>query len=493
MGMDGRAPQIRFVRRRPFRRPGSEHGAIAIMAVGALLIICAFFSLALDLSRVFNRKMEMQSVADGAALAAAAELDGTKAGITKAMQKVGVLFGIQRMFGGPSFNYRQDGMLWADKAIEFSTSPDGPWIKLDVATAKKEPNSLLYVRVNTAGLDMSYGEVSTFFLPVISSDTTPISVSAHAVAGPSGIAVSPLAVCAMRPEEPKRNRAGELEEFGYRRGVSYDLMQLNPDAADTGKSFLIHPFAGPGATGSSASDFNTVAPFVCTGTMAISRVTGGKIPVSSPFPLNELFDQLNSRFDVYVEPCRAETSPPDKNIMQYVNSTSGVPWMGWVPEKQSANLYADTANHKRWTVAGPDPAVTGTKIVQHGPLWSYSKAVKYADPAPSTGYVSYGTSNWKDLYNLGQTLPGTPSYPSTTTPYMSTNSLYSASPSHPGVRQRRVLNVPLLACPVSDGKATVLGIGKFFMTVKADSTHLYAEFAGLTEEQPLRTRIRLYP
>lgn len=494
MGTDQGAPRVRYVRRQAFRPPGHEDGAIAIMAAGALLLLCAFCGLALDLSRVYNRKMEMQSAADAAALAAAIELDGTKAGITRAAQKANALFAIPLTFGGPSVNYRQDSITWSDDAIEFGQTPNGPWIPRDTAAGKTEPNGLLYTRVRTARLDASYGQVSTWLASVVSDDLAVLSTAARAVAGPSAIAVSPLGLCIMR-SEPKRSHGGELEEYGFRRGVSYDLMQLNTESSTTGQSFLIHPFTAPGATESSTIDFNTVAPFVCTGTLGIARVTGGKISVSSPFPLGDLYQQLNSRFDSYTLPCNPDTAPPDKNIKEYTYNNGSVPWMGWTAERQSANRHEDTANgnHKLWTVAGPDPSPAGTTIQKYGPLWAYAKAVRYADPMPSGGYVAYVPStNWKDLYNMGSALPAATSYPSTM-PYLSSNATYSSAPSRTGLRDRRILNVPLLECPVSEGKATVKGIGRFFMTVKADTTHLYAEFAGMADEQTLRTRVRLYP
>jgi hypothetical protein len=61
------------------------------------------------------------------------------------------------------------------------------------------------------------------------------------------------------------------------------------------------------------------------------------------------------------------------------------------------------------------------------------------------------------------------------------------------MRGRRVLNIPLLACPVSGDRATIRAIGKFFMTVPAKSNLLIGEFAGVTPEQSLGTRVRLYP
>jgi hypothetical protein len=460
------------------------------MALGALLIICGICGLALDLSRVYNRKMEMQSAADAAAVGAAIELDGTKAGISRAAQKVASLFAIPVQYGGPSFRYHNESMSWSDGAIKFSTTPDGPWITRDVAAARAEPNGLLYVQVDTGGLDASYGQVDTWFMPVVASNLATASAAARAVAGPSAIAVLPLGICAMRPQA-KRNRNGELEEYGFRRGVTYDLMQLNPEAPDTGQTFLIHPFAGPGSTGPSASDFATVAPSVCTGTMGIARVTGGQISISAPFPLSDLYQQLNSRFDSYTAPCNPDTAPPDKNVKRYTYNDGSAPWMVTLPDGQASTVYPDAIARTRWTVAGPDPSPSTTKASQYGVLWSYAKAVKYADPAPAGGYVAYDKSNWNTLYTPGQPSAKS-SYPSPT-PYFASGSTYSSSPTHPGVRDRRVLNVALLSCPVAGNTATVNGIGRFFMTVPADGTHLYAEFAGLADEQTLRTRVKLYP
>jgi hypothetical protein len=58
-----------------------------------------------------------------------------------------------------------------------------------------------------------------------------------------------------------------------------------------------------------------------------------------------------------------------------------------------------------------------------------------------------------------------------------------------------VLNVPLLQCPVPAGTsatATVVGIAKFFMTVPATATAVYAEFAGMNTETALGGNARLY-
>lgn len=490
MGTEPGTARMRRSNRLASGRPAREDGAVAAMTLGAIAMLCGFCCLALDLSRVYNRKIELQSVADAAAVSAAIELDGTRAGLTRAAQKVASLFAVPVTYGGPSYGYAPEPIAWSSDAIEFAASPNGPWMSSGDAAARSVPNGLLYAKIDTAGLDPAYGEVRTLFLSVVSDDEPIVSTAARAVAGPSGISVMPFAICAMHTDE-KRSRNGELEEFGFRHGVSYDLMQLNPAASGNGQTFLIHPFSGPGAGPTSAVDFDLVAPSICTGIMGIARVTGGRVPVSYPFPLDDYYQQFNSRFDTYTAPCTSDTAPPDKNIKEYKFDDGSASWMATSPQGQASALHADTVNHKRWTVAGPFPSPAGTTAAQYGPLWSYAKAVRYADPMPSGGYVAYTTSNWNDLYTPGE--PGAKaSYPSTT-PYQTGGLTYGLLPSSTGVRDRRVLNVPLLSCPVSGNSATVKGIGRFFMTVKADDAHLYAEFAGLAEEQTLRTRVRLYP
>lgn len=488
MGMNNGTPHMRCNRHVACKRPGREDGAVGIMGAAAIIILCGFCSLALDLSRVYNRKMELQSVADAAAVSAAIELDGTKDGLTRAAQKAASLFAIPVMYGGPNYGYIAQAMAWSDGAIRFGGTPDGPWLSGGEAAARSTPNGLLYVEIDTGRLDPAYGRVRALLLPVVSDDGAIISTAARAVAGPTAIGVMPFGICAMHTDE-RRDRNGELEEYGFRRGVSYDLMQLNPESASAGQTFLIHPFAGPGAASTPPSHFDSVAPSVCTGVMGMARITGGKVPVQSPFALGDYYRQFNSRFDDYAAPCTPDTAPPDRNVKPYKFDDGSVSWMTTPPQAQASALLEDSDNRKRWTVAGPYPSPAGTSAAQYGPLWTYARAVRFADPAPAGGYVAFPTSSWKDLYTPGE--PTAKSYPSLP-PYQTGGATHGQSPSHAGVRDRRVLNVPLLSCPVSGSSATVRGVGRFFMTVKADETHLYAEFAGLAEEQTLHTRVRLH-
>lgn len=478
------------------RLPVRECGAIAIMFSGALFIIIAFFVLALDLSQVHNRKMELQNAADSAALAAAAQLNGTEQGINNALKEVEARFSIPEW--PVSYQYGKKTMTWSDLAIEFGSSPDGPW--RSAADAKTSSDGLLFVKVDTRGLDASYGNVNVLFLGVFSNSSV-TSTSARAVAGRSAIKVTPLGICAMR-DEARRNHNGELEEHGFRRGVSYNLLDLNRPGSSAGQTFTVNPL--PGTTPITNTD--TLAPFVCTGTMAMARLTGGKVVVSPSFPLSSLYYHLNSRFGSYSAPrvpCDARTAPADANIKEYTYD-GGSPWMDAQPEGQSAKLL-ETAE-RRWTVAGPDTAPAGTTDVQFGPLWSYAKAVPYAsyeqagDPEPAGGYSTYDTTAWETLYAPGKPKTSTttpyPTDPATPTPYAYKNgTVFFRGPAatNKSIRGRRVLNLPLLACPVSGSKATVLGIGKFFMTRTATASAVYGEFAGLVSEQALGTQVELYP
>jgi hypothetical protein len=283
--------------------------------------------------------------------------------------------------------------------------------------------------------------------------------------------------------------------------VSYDLLNLNRPDATAGQTFVVNPLA----TTTPITDVATLAPFICTGTMAMTRLTGGRVTVSSPFPMSNLYFHLNSRFGSYTAPtapCDAASAPADVNVKQYTYN-GGSPWMAKTPSGQSATLLR--SDNRRWTIVGPDATPGGTTDVQYGPLWSYAKAVQYSsyqlagDPEPAGGYGTFDTSAWSTLYPPGPTTSTTTPYPSssdTPTPYSYTSgtTFYSApQTSNKSVAKRRVLNLPLLACPVTGNKATVVGIGKFFMTVSASAGSLYGEFAGLAPEQALGAQVALYP
>lgn len=484
-------------------RKGKQRGSIAVMFAVMVAVLFGFIGLAFDLSLVYNRKAELQSLADTTALAAANRLVGTTAGVQSALLAAANEALTFR------YQYRKFPVEWSNSAIKFSasaTAADSDW--RDAGAALASPDGLLFVKVDTRELDPSYGTINTMFMGILSDANATATSSGLAIAGRSSINVTPLAICALSPTpaNPRSNLGPpanvELEEYGFRRGVGYNLMNLSPDSTTTPDNFVVNPIDPLGAAGSPANTAAaTVSPFVCAGTMPMPRVMGATISVGRPFPIDTLFNQLNSRFDQYAGGlCKPERAPPDANVRAYFNATA-VPWMSVVPQGQTAET--STVGGKLWTIASPTTGVSGTTLGSaYGPLWSFAKAVPFSAytagvPEPASGYATFAAnaSVWGTLYQFGKPTPT--SYPAAT-PYSASAGANFQAPSianRPGLRLRRVLNVPLLSCPVAAGAnatATVLAIGKFFMTVPATPTAISAEFAGVVQDQALGGPVELF-
>jgi Flp pilus assembly protein TadG len=494
-----------------------QDGAVAVVFAVALIGLIGICGLALDLAVVYNRKVEMRNVADAAALNAARRLNGTATGINDAVTAAAAAATSLR------YQYDRTTIAWSASAIRFSTSPDrnGDWV--DAGTAAATAARIFYVKVDTSQLD-SAGDVQTMLMPVLNSTFATVTANSDAIAGRTSIDVAPLAVCAMPPNPalppspavPRPNSASyvELVEYGFRRGVSYDLMNLNPGlnpGTVATANFVVNPLAPPGTAGS-ANDMqpSTVGPYVCTGTLDIPRLAGDTIAVAQPFPLPSLYKQLNSRFDQYEDGlCNFHAAPPDINIKSFISTLSIVPpWMK-TPTVQTAVCNGGKAAvpcttptdvMKLQTIADLPPP--GGTAAQYGPVWAYAKAVPFSayvsgvpEPSPN-GYTTFPTASWSTLYG-GQTV-GVGTYPSgSSTPYKAgsgVNFLAPVAAHKPGAKGRRVLNVPLLDCSVAPGNtATVLAIGRFFMTVPATATSLAAEFAGAVPLQYIDGRVSLFP
>jgi Flp pilus assembly protein TadG len=465
-------------RRNRLRRKGSEDGAIAIMTSFVLIVMLGMLAMALDLSRSYNRKTELQSLADAVALAAAATLDGTPAGVDRAIAAA-----VQT--SGYNYSYNTTPISWSGAALTFGTDANGGsggWV--DGATAKANASKILFARVDTSALDPVHADVDNYFMPVLSPALATTNVTASAVAGRDSLNVLPLAICANSNTNAASLPSGELVEFGFRRGVSYNLMNLNPGGS-TPENFLVNPIAPPGTVGTTMMNrMDVVAPFVCTGRLAIPTLGGGDITVERGFPISSLYVHLNSRFGT-VTSCQSSTAPADPNVRTY--DLTNASWMKYKPDGLSANALTNPL----LTVAEQP---TGATQTAYGPLWSYAKAAKYSSYVtnggvePTNGYSTYSTTDWSTLYNPGK--PVAQSYPGTT-PYQANGGGATYKPS----RNTRVLNIPLLRCPVPAGTsstATVVGIAKFFMTVPASASALYAEFAGMNTEAALGGNARLY-
>ena len=486
----------------PYPRPARQRGVIAILFTLMVMALLSMAGLALDLALVYNRKAELQALADTAALAAARELNGTVAGINNAVAAAA------SAAQNYPYQYNKQSVPWSSAALRFaaaSSTPDVGWV--DAAAAQSAPTSMLFAKVDTAALDATVSSVATIFMRFSGNAPSVIQAPARAVAGRLSIQVTPLAICAQAPTAAaSRANSGsstynELVEFGFRRGVAYDLMNLNPNGT-TPANFLIDPLSPPGTPGSSANfGTATVGPFVCAGSMLMSSVMGGALHVQRGFPLAALHTHLNSRFDNYSGGnCTPEGAPPDSNIRTY--SYASITWMSTAATTQTAASWTN-AGTRLWTRADPLPGDPSNTAPLYGPLWAFAKAVPYsaytASPVePVNGYNSFSTSAWSTLYTPGPPAAvGYPSAQASSTPYSTTsggNYLAPSAAHQPGLSRRRVLNVALLSCPVPAGataQASVLGVGRFFMTVPATATSLPAEFAGVAAPSSLSGAVEL--
>lgn len=500
-----------FVRLRDNQAPAgsarparAQKGAVAIMFCVTLLVIFGIFGMTFDLARMYNRRIEMQTLADSVALAAARELNGTAQGVTNALDKA------NQAASKIKYDYGMSTISWSNSAIKFGASPRKLDAWLDSGAASASPQGLLYAKVDTTDLASPQGTIVTWFIRILPSGPTSATANGRAIAGPSMINVTPFAICAMSSlAGDKRANPGsagppaaaakdELLQYGFRRGVGYDLMRLNSETT-TPENFLVNPIAPPGTTGV-AADMTTAAvePFLCAGTMAMPRVTGGAITVASQFPLGTLFDRFNSRFDDYTSGnCDPWAAPPDTNVRSYdKNVAANIPWMSPANPQQVAE--STTTGGKLRTLEDVLPSTTSTAD-QHGVLWAFAKAVPFSSynagqPEPAGGYATFSTTDWPSLYDPGRPTALGSYHTGSATPYSTLLTSTAPAIAHrPGIKYRRVLNVPLLSCPVSGSSATVLAVGKFFMTVPASATHLYAEFAGVASESALATKVELHP
>ena len=471
------------------RRQG-QRGAMLIAFSILLIVVLGFIGLALDVGQVIGRKTELQNLADNAALAAASELVGTAEGLAAAVTKA-------RSSAAEKSAYRRrmQGAMLSDASIRFASAADAPASDWHAAPGVPDPATALFVRVDTQASEPSLGSVATAFLGAWSPALRTLDTGARAVAGRSSLRLTPLAVCALSASEASaRTNAAlpsvqELLEYGFRRGVGYNLLKLNPHGA-TAEHFVLNPLGQPGSVGTPAQVSEAaIVPFVCTGTVLYGHIGATAVHVHRPFPA-ALWPAFNARFNLHAgSGCHPVTAPPDTNIRAFPNTAANW-WMTNTPDAPSA---LSTGN-PLLSVADPEANATPPAVGSYGPLWSFSRAAKYGNPKPAGGYLPFATGDWARLYPASPAAPLAKSgYPGTGSPYL-TLGFQTAPTGNTGVAQRRVLHVALLACPVPAGTdvlAQVRGIGRFFMTAPASNGVLSAEFAGLASEGELGGAVEL--
>ena len=445
-----------------------ERGSLLVMTALVLPLAIGVCGLALELSMAFQRQSQLQQVADTVALSAAQQLDGTASGIAMAGSAASVVVANRQVRGV--------GRVWLNTAVlSFAAGPDGPW--LEYSAAQGAPAGLRLARADRAGQGDGFTvRRGASGRSVGGSDAT--TVGARAVAGPNGLRVLPLAICAPSSSAVATRYNGpgldERIEYGLRFGVAYNLLALNPaPGASSGEYFLVDPASPPGSPAlPSSTDSSQVAPFMCAGKLAYNSLAGAlHVRRNAGF---ELWQQLNSRFGSYggSDGCDPYTAPPDSNVREYRGALAS--WISSYPPQAVAAASTPAAGKPLVSVADGAYPLPAIPPAQYGTLWAYG-------PARRSNNSNFQFSHWNSLY------PGSPAFSATGTSWPAggvyNNTGFMTAPTgNPGRKDRRLLYVPLLACPLPAGAnvdGTVLAVARFFMTAQASATEVPGEFAGI--------------
>jgi Flp pilus assembly protein TadG len=452
----------------PIRR---QRGAIAIMFGLTLVVLLAAGGLVIDLGHLYVLKSELQNGADSGALAGAKELDTTAAGVARAATKA-LAYAQQN-----SFNF-SSALVLDSSNLAFATHPNGPWYS--VGEAQANPYSMSFIRLDTGARS-----VPTYLMGVAGIPT--IATAAVAVAGRSVVDIIPLGVCSVPPHSrysvPEAS-TGELREFGFRRGTTYDLLQLGKIAGPP-DAMLINPVdSPPAACDPSHSSAHFAAPFLCQGNSAISS-NATHVYANTGMSAGPIEKALNSRFNDYTggSACSPASAPPDRNVREYIHDDGSVDWMSTPQDKQEQPISSSGL---------PQPATSSS---DQGVLWTYSRPVR-------TDGTPFGTDDWDDLY--GPISAITANYPAgpTASPYAQSSGPHFLAPAtNTPTSHRRLMNLAIIDCNLATGGAMscrrlpVLGFGRFFLQRRAALTGpdkgLWVEFAGLIEPVP-NAEIKLY-
>lgn len=476
-----------------------QGGAVAIMV--GLLSVLVFFGLlgiAVDLSLLYVRKTELQNAADAAALSGAKDLNQTAAGVTSAINDAITTFsqnvGSNTIVGVSisSANLRLGSCPNPSDRLPLRT-PNCTFVAASSVTSDSQAAGLTFMEVNT-GTQSS----PAFFMPVHTQGAvTTTGTYGYAVAGQFLQTVTPIAVCAVTSTKTITYPTGEQLEYGFRRGISYNIINLDPLGHSPNK-LLLNPVDTP-ATGCSPSHSSAsfTNPFLCIGNSAVAAniTSSPTVYVNTGFS-SSASAQLNSRFDVFGGPskCDPTTAPPDTNIKQYPHGATTTQWMAAPQATQDTVGQTIVSTIPDYFNSSSPSTPRAMTYANYGVLSAYSQALK------SDGTTFAATNaNWHSLYSAASGATPPTSYPSPS-PYASGLSAYKQSPSGAhgtGVTGRRVLNLVIVDCTTLSGSgscATIkaLGIGRFFMMQQANlPSSVIAEFAGLITPVPQGT-IQLY-
>ncbi len=271
----------------------SEQGSIlATSAIGMLSIMLAV-GMAIDISRFYLVKTELQNAADAAALAAVSALNGAGLGITRAVNEATKQLN--------NYDFNKTGIQIA--TVEFSQTLEGSYV--NAAAAQLQADKIRFVRVTT-----SPSSVAVSFAVMVLGNSKDLSATATA-----GYSVPLSDICDFLPISvidygtpivPGQTYTFRAQSGAFVSPGNYQILALaGPGGTDAriGLGAGVDACAGPGST------YNVDTK---------TGVTAGAVRQG-----------INTRFDDYqtsqVDPA---VMPPDNNIQEnitYAQYKSGTP------------------------------------------------------------------------------------------------------------------------------------------------------------------------
>jgi Flp pilus assembly protein TadG len=520
-----------MVQRLPKRH--QQRGAVAVMTgLLLMLVLIPVSGLVLDLGHLYIVKTELQNLADAAALAGGKDLDNSDAGLNKAVAS-GKAIALKNRYDFGS------ALTLQDANFRFAASPDGPWYTLAQSIGNATGRTFVEVdtRTDGAGGDVTKMQaVNTWLMRILGASASTTHTYSRAVAGRFVNTVTPIGICAIDPTRRTANydysSFTEIVEYGFRRGMSYNVFELGSLGGASSDPYQINPVnAPPNACNPSNSSTNTVAPFMCVGNSAVLPTGIGQVYTNTGVSAT-LDKALNSRFNDYSggSQCDPATAPPDVNIKEFdcvgSNPCAGVSavtapttWQDSntlntaLPNQQSVSTITSGSlktpayslpfeasaldSTKVWpSTVGAASRVTSATLADYphtGVLWSYTPAIQSdgttaITPAQANGTIGTNTLGTdKLMYGLKGSATDyidATNYPTSVgagftsqyaAPYnQASGPTFQAPAGRAGVENRRILNIVLIDCrtpPVGSGACGVMnavGIGKFFMQKKAN-------------------------
>lgn len=288
------------------KKRDGERGSVVIMTAVAMLITLLFVGLAIDVSRIYMMKAELQNAADAAALTAARELNGGTGGIDDAVTRANAIINTQ--------GFAKTGVTIA--SVEFAINlNDDPYMSAAAAKDASVVADIRFVKVTTQS-----ASVNILFAVKALGDTH--TQSSQAVAGMS---VGLNGICDFFPAAVALDDADPDDE-GYTLPDEGALMTLNFNQGTGNEAVLNHEdyiiLEVPDINGNGQIEtalLTAGVPNFCKQLGDNINMTPSSNPGNGPRAAGE---GLNTRFNVYANGYGNQLNPtnfkPDSNIKEFI-------------------------------------------------------------------------------------------------------------------------------------------------------------------------------